>query len=190
MRKIPTLFQRNLESDHRVRDEVTPGCEWVLAGEGRPTKKWDGTAILIRDGKLFKRYEVKPLQEPPEGFESAQPKDLDTGKQVGWVPVTGDKSDKWILAATVDGIPCAGTYELCGPKVNGNHDGFSEHVLIPHGVEEFMDFPRSFDSIRDFLAQTDAEGIVWWHPDGRRAKIKGKDFGIKRTALQPMGEPA
>ncbi len=32
--KIPTLFVRDLEDRAHVTDEVTPGCEWVLAGEG------------------------------------------------------------------------------------------------------------------------------------------------------------
>jgi len=182
MRKTPTIFMRNMESDHRVRDEVTPGCEWVLAGEGRPTRKWDGTAVLVRDGKVLKRYEVKKDGEPPEQFEPAQPKDANTGKQVGWVPMLGAKEDRWLLEAIADGVPSDGTYELCGPKVNGNHEGLSRHLLIRHGVEEFMDFPRSFDSIKAFLDQTDTEGIVWWHPDGRRAKIKGKDFGFKRPS--------
>jgi hypothetical protein len=44
MRKIITLFQRNYESDRLVRDEVVPGAEWVLAGEGVATRKFDGTS--------------------------------------------------------------------------------------------------------------------------------------------------
>jgi hypothetical protein len=186
MKKIPTLFMRNIESDHKVRDEVTPGCEWVLAGEGRATRKWDGTAILVRDGYIFKRYEVKKDGMPPMNFEPAQPKDVNTGKQVGWVPLTGDKSEKYILEAVTTGVPLDGTYELCGPKVNGNHEQLATHQLIPHGIEEPTADPRTFESIRDFLIHCDddstIEGIVWWHPDGRRAKIKAKDFGFKRPS--------
>jgi len=33
MRKIPTLFVRDPENRANVTDEVTEGCEWVLAGE-------------------------------------------------------------------------------------------------------------------------------------------------------------
>lgn len=178
MRKIPTLFMRNLESDHRIRDEVTPGCEWVLAGEGRATRKWDGTAILIRDGQVFKRHEVKKDSTAPDGFELAQPTDENTGKKVGWVPcVCGDKSNKWLTEALQTGLPIDGTYELCGPKVNGNHERFMTHVLIPHGQED-QPCPRTFLALEEYFAGTDIEGIVWWHPDGRRAKIKKKDFGF------------
>ena len=34
MQKIISLFQRNYDGDRQVRDEVVPGAEWVLAGEG------------------------------------------------------------------------------------------------------------------------------------------------------------
>jgi len=34
--------------------------------------------------------------------------------------------------------------------------------------------------IRTFLEHAGWEGIVFHHPDGRMAKIKGRDFGLKR----------
>lgn len=79
MKSIKTIFQRNIGqgADYRVRDEVVPGCEWVLNGEGVPTQKWDGTAILVRKGAFFKRYEWRPdkVQEPPLGFEPCEEPD-------------------------------------------------------------------------------------------------------------------
>jgi hypothetical protein len=48
MRKIATLFQRNYETDRLVRDEVVPGAEWVLGGEGVATRKFDGRCCLVR----------------------------------------------------------------------------------------------------------------------------------------------
>lgn len=50
MKKMPTLFIR-VFYDHSIIDtinEVTPGCEWVLAGEGVATEKIDGTCTLSR----------------------------------------------------------------------------------------------------------------------------------------------
>src|ERR1043165_2461985 len=55
MKKIPSLFERNYETDRLVRDEVVPGCEWVLAGEGKATVKFDGTSCLYKGGNWFKR---------------------------------------------------------------------------------------------------------------------------------------
>ena len=40
--------------------------------------------------------------------------------------------------------------------------------------------PWHYGGIRDYLADTPVEGIVWHHhQDGRMAKIKARDFGIR-----------
>lgn len=180
MRKIISLFQRNYDGDRLVRDEVVPGAEWVLAGEGVATRKYDGTCCLVREGKLFKRYDLKPNRTPPPTFEPAQDPDPVTGKQPGWVPVGDDPEDRYFREALDRFDGSDGTYELCGPKVQGNPEGFASHVLVPHGREELNDAPRTFDGLREYLAAQGIEGIVWHHPDGRMVKIKGKDFGLRR----------
>ena len=76
MKKIPSLFQRNYETDRLVRNEVVPGCEWVLAGEGIATEKTDGTCCLIQEGIMFKRYELKNGRPAPKDFIPAQPVEL------------------------------------------------------------------------------------------------------------------
>ena len=178
MRKIPSLFQRNYETDRLVRDEVVPGCEWVLAGEGTPTRKHDGTCCMVRDGKLYRRHTLRRGKQPPEGYEPATDADPKTGKQEGWVPV-GDGPEDRLHREAFDGQP-DGSYELCGPKVQGNPEGFDRHMLVPHGSIQMYQDPRTFKGIRDYLQQLDVEGIVWHHPDGRMAKIKARDFGFKR----------
>lgn len=181
MKKIPTLFQRNYDTDRLVRDEITPGCEWVANGEGIATRKWDGTCCLVRDGRLYKRHEVKKGKTPPANFETAQEPDPITGDIVGWVPVGDGPGDQWHREAFIAQTP-DGTYELCGPKIQGNPEGFDKHILVPHGVWTQGDAPRTFADLRDYLRRWDIEGIVWRHEDGRMAKIKAKDFGIKRGA--------
>lgn len=47
MKKIKSVFKRDYEGNRQVYDEVTPGCEWVLAGEGVATEKYDGSAMMI-----------------------------------------------------------------------------------------------------------------------------------------------
>lgn len=87
MKKIPTIFERDWDGDRsRVLDQPTPGCEWVFAGEGVVTKKYDGSAALYEDGRLWKRHEVRQGKPTPEGFCQVED-DLSTGKTVGWVPV-------------------------------------------------------------------------------------------------------
>ena len=186
MRKIASLFQRNYEGDRQVRDEIVEGSEWVGNGEGVATRKYDGTCCMIRDGVLFKRYEVKRGKTPPENFEPANDVDSNTGKQQGWVPVGDGNEDRWHREAfeALD-TKANGTYELMGPKVQGNLEGYQEHVLLPHSASTVLDdCPRSFAELRDYLAENAIEGIVWHHEDGRMVKIKGKDFGIRRVPYE------
>lgn len=191
-----------------MRNEVTPGADWVIAGEGVATRKWDGTSCLVRDGKLYKRYDAKVGKAPPADFTPAQEPDAITWHWPGWVPVGNGPEDKWHLDAKqirlLDGwyeikfsgtghlcylhvvtwhVVPDGTYELCGPKLQGNPERFAEHVLIAHGVDELPDCPRDFDGLKVYLVEHDIEGVVWWRNDFTdcdKVKIKAKDFGIKR----------
>jgi hypothetical protein len=185
LKKIISLFQRNYETDRLVRNEVVPGAEWVLAGEGVATRKFDGTCCMVRDGKLYKRYDAKHGKTPPPGFEPAQDADPVTGHWPGWLPVGDGPDDRWHREAWKDGAGWEdGTYELCGPKVQGNPEGMKEHVLILHGAE-LLQTPRDYDGLKAALASADIEGIVWHHTDGRMVKVKAKDFGYKRAKRSP-----
>lgn len=182
MKKIPTLFERDWNGDRRwVTPNVASGCEWVLAGEGRATVKMDGTCCMVREGRLYKRRELKAGDTVPKNFEIAAG-DATTGKIVGWVPVGDGPEDQWHREAFDTGKP-DGTYELMGPKVQGNPDGLPRHVLIRHGTVRLNDVPRDYAGLRAYLEGRDMEGIVWHHPDGRMAKIKLRDFGFKRKDL-------
>src|SRR5262245_17287353 len=95
MKKIPTMFERDWNGDRsRVLDKPHPDCGWVFAGEGRVTRKLDGTCCMVRDGKLYKRRELKPTDNAPEGLEIVG-KDQETGKIVGWMPVSDGPEDRW-----------------------------------------------------------------------------------------------
>lgn len=188
MKKIPTLYERDPDTRRRyVRPVVHPDCQWVIDGEGIATYKWDGTAVLIDDHyQPWKRREVKAGKPIPEGFRE-ETHDLTTNKRTGWVPLDpDDKSNRWHLEALADHLTPAGsvelapgTYELVGPKVQGNPHGIAAHELIRHGEQQMGEVPTGFDALRDWLhdiADPGFEGIVWHHPDGRMAKIKAKDF--------------
>lgn len=183
MKKIVSLFQRNYEGDRLVRNELVPGSEWVQAGEGVATRKFDGTCCMVRNGKLYKRYDAKAGKEPPVGFEPAQEPDAVTGHHPGWLPVGEGKEDQWFRAAFDSGVDAFnqplkdGTYELCGLKVQGNPEGFELHVLVPHdGVIIKEPVPTDFEGLKEYLSDRAIEGIVWHHEDGRMVKIKKKDF--------------
>lgn len=182
MKKIPTIFERDWEGDRsRVLDKPHPDCGWVFAGDGIATRKFDGTCCLIRGGKLYKRRELRATDTPLPDFEVVE-HDPATEKIVGWIPVGDGPEDRWHRAAYLEEMnPQDGTYELIGPKVQGNPENWMGHQLIRHGSIFEDDVPRTFDGLRDWLARQDIEGIVFHHKDGRMAKIKLRDFGIKRT---------
>ena len=185
MKKIPTLFQRDWNGDRRnVLPTVTAGCEWVLAGEGTPTRKYDGMCAQVSDGRLFRRHEVKAGKQRPPLFLEVET-DEETGNVVGWVPVEDDApADKYFCEAWAVGGPLPdGTYELIGPKVQGNPEGSDRHRLIAHANAEVLaDAPRTFDELGPWLHAHPFEGIVWHHPDGRMAKIKRRDFPLLTQA--------
>lgn len=180
MKKTPTIFKRNPDNMREILPEPHKDCTWVFAGEGVATRKYDGTCCLIEGGKLYKRRELKNGTPLPHGFVQADHDEV-TGKIVGWVPVdAASAEDRWHLAAFKEGMD-DGTYELLGPKIQGNPENLAEHVLLKHSkAEQFFDVPRTFDGLREWMAGMDIEGIVFHHPDGRMAKIKKRDYGQKR----------
>lgn len=190
MRKIPTLFLRNPDDMRHVTRDVHPDCQWVTDGEGVATRKYDGTCVMFDGADWWARREVKPGKTPPPHFRTIE-HDETTGKTVGWEPIEQSSFAKYhteALAYLVDTYPIRapvadGTYELVGPRVNGNPERLEEHLLVRHGYlaavdhHELKTFQRDFDRARDWLLAHDQwEGVVWHHPDGRMAKLKRKDF--------------
>ncbi len=183
MKKIPTLFVRD-ENDRRyVTDVVTPGCGWVLAGEGVCTRKYDGSCVMLDEhGTWWARREVKPGKTPPPNYVPIET-DNTTGKTVGWEPIGQSAFAKYHAEALAGpGISNRpGTYELVGPRINGNPENFKYHVLLRHSYAERMpDAGRTYETLRKVLLalnkEAHVEGIVWHHPDGRMAKLKARDM--------------
>lgn len=182
MKKIPTIFERDWDGDRsRVIDKPNPAAAWVFAGEGVATRKLDGTSCMIRGGKLFKRRELKKGQIDPPGWEQVD-YDEETGKAVGWMPVGDGPEDKYHREAfSGDGSLPDGTYELLGPNIPGNPEQLEVNLLQKHSIiMQYSGIPRTFDGLREWLSRQNIEGLVWHHPDGRMAKIKLRDFGLKR----------
>lgn len=187
MKKIPTLFERDWEGDRsRVIDKVTPECQWVIDGEGHATQKLDGTCCMILAGTFYKRREVTKDQNYPADFTRSH-YDATTGKSFGWIPVhVKNPEDKWHIQAfdLLDSTYQDGTYELIGPKIQGNPEEVQNHVLVNHKDSDLiMTEPllRSFEGLNKWLEDHVIEGLVFHHEDGRMAKIKLRDFGHKRT---------
>lgn len=189
MKKMPCLFQRSQLPNGRQSDTViclvTLGCEWVINGEGYASRKFDGTACMVRNGQLYRRYDAKRGKTPPAGFEPCGEPDAVTGHHPGWLAVGDGPQDQWHREAwALEGMYLDnGTYELIGPKLQGNPEapylrslGICGHMFIRHGLIPLKP-PRDFHGLQEWLATHPVEGVVFRHDDGRMAKIRRKDYG-------------
>lgn len=183
MEKIPTIFDR--DDRFMVTDKVRAGCEWVLAGEGLATEKVDGTNIrlTVRQGQVVR---VEKRRNP-----TARQKQQ--GIVDGWY-VDADEcgaEDRWIFEAArgtdvADWPDGEHSCEALGPSIQGNPLGLDRHLCLPFNLRPPLlgDVPRSFEGLRAWMTEPKsvfspghlAEGIVFHHADGRRAKIKRRDF--------------
>lgn len=86
MRKIRSLFARDAEGV--LTREYNTGVEWVFH-EGVATRKWDGTAVLVKEGptlralrreagegaadRVHPRAGARPDHRAPPGVDSGRP---------------------------------------------------------------------------------------------------------------------
>lgn len=225
MKSIPTIFLIDKETRTVVNKQLKM-VDWVFQGKGVPTRKWDGIAIKVENGKVFRRYEWKSgtkaglvpigfirVQEPdpkrplaplpgwvavPDTFVT-NPKGADEkALQEAWNHYLRELNHQKALIATKTVVSANiyapapelhpvltlpnGTYELCGPKIHGNHENLSSHVLYPHGQHIVKKVPRTYENLKAFLEKYDGEGIVWHYKLDNgivmMAKIKRRDFGF------------
>ena len=186
MKKMPTLFKRVFGERGgvlRTLPEVTPGCEWVLHGEGVPTEKVDGSCCSIIGGKFYKRYDAKRGKVPPSGAIPCQEApDPVTGHWPHWVAVSPNNSgDKWYWNAYVNTpwVTEDGTSEAVGPHFQSNPYGLDDDYLEKHGRIKLWNVPRDFEGLRAYLMVNEIEGIVWHRGNGEMCKLKRTDFGYK-----------
>ena len=196
MKKISSLFARDPNNPRILTDAYHPDAAWVVAGEGAATRKWDGTAVLVRGGRLFARYDVKHGKNAPAGFEAAQDPDPNTGHHPGWIPAERPE-DKWIRAAAEAAKAAGpledGTYEACGPKINGNPESFIIHELVRHGRHVLEAIPRDKAGLVEFFRTNNIEGVVWWLRAGDdtcdKIKITAEALGVQRPAPMIVAAP-
>ena len=207
MKKITTVFKIDRSNNLATR-EVLTGNEWVITGQGVATIKFDGTACLIKNGVLFRRWNRKLTKRairlksklsragksfvPHEHMFKPVPAgailcndgfDPKTYHWPHWIPVSAENPADHLHiegfeALQAEGKISEGSFELCGPKVRCNPHNLKSHVLIKHGANIVQLKERSFDAIREYIATHSIEGLVFHHPDGRMAKVRNKDFDL------------
>lgn len=189
MRKIPTLFQRNWSRSVPAFKTPNPKCRWVFDPHipTVATEKFDGTSCRITDDYFWRRYTKEPRTPAPVGWEPAQDFPTKNGDYPGWVPVDKNSPDDQYhldgLRNTMEAYgekPPNGTYELVGPKVQGNPHNIEKHTLWRHGSEVLPIKLFKYGTIKKFLREHEMEGIVFYELGGdRMSKITRRDFGYE-----------
>lgn len=187
-RKMTALFEID-RVNHVGSDVVNERSAWIFSEPAVATVKRDGTGVVVTEnGEVLVRRSVKKGKRVPEGFLLAEV-DAFTGHMFGVEPVgqSGFKAmmEKALLHAGEYFWP--GTYELCGPKINGNPEDLQEPVLIRHGAEVLPCIPdmRTVEPVEAHallkplfadLKERGVEGVVWWGTNDKRVKLRVKDF--------------
>lgn len=193
MKKIPMLL--NMKFDDKgnrvITNEINPKAEFLFAAENViATIKKDGTAaMLTEDGAWMMRRAVNKGKKEPEDFLLAE-EDANTGKKFGWEPMENSAFRKFMIKAIENGSDFKpGTFELVGPKINGNPEGVDKEMLLRHGAHHADGFPTIHeiaehkDDLIGFLTpffeefdRDGVEGIVFWADGVPAVKIRVKDF--------------
>lgn len=187
-RKMTALFEID-RVKHVGTDVVNEKSAWVFTEPAVATVKRDGTGVVItEDNAILVRRSVKKGKRVPEGFRLAEI-DPFTGHMFGVEPVaqSGFKAMMEEALPNTGQLLEPGTYELCGPKINGNPEGLDTHILIRHGAEVLPGIPDMrtvepgdahalLQPIFADLKERGVEGLVWWGADDKRVKLRVKDF--------------
>jgi len=199
--KLHAPFKRheNESGEYVVFDEVNDGFEWVFEDDSvRAVEKLDGTNVSIvldADGEIdsvYTRMGDETINHIAP-FTSEHPfiiKGILNSLSRGWIDNLESNTQHH--------------GELIGPKVNGNPYDLEEHLFVPFDYlydkvyyKSWGDYPKTYDVISDWFEDgllplfyarihnlqfdelpEDAfvEGIVFTHPDGRKAKLRRDMF--------------
>lgn len=180
MNKIPTIFERDWNGDKCVINMLVVDFPF---DEAKATEKLDGTnvRVTIRNKtlvRLEKRRNPSKLQKA-QGIEEPWYVDADEN----------DPGDKYLWEAARNrsyGQDGEWSGEVVGKNIQGNTLNLNNNVLCLFSLGEapvLSNVPTDYEELKKYLSETQSsfgtgliEGIVWHHPDGRMAKIKGKDF--------------
>jgi len=191
MEKIPTIFDRNWETNRKVNEKLV--VENFDFDNAIATEKLDGTNVRVTvRNQIVVRIEKR---RNPDKIQKAKgivdPWYVDADEM--------DKADRYIFdaakntdfSAVPDGEWSA---EALGEKIQGNPLNLAGHTLFIFSLADWREkvkydnVPTDFDGLKKWLPEqktkfgngTGIEGIVWHNlKTGEMCKIKIKDFDFK-----------
>lgn len=206
MKKIPTFFTKDKHGRYCIAEINHTKLGWIDdLSKLIPLRKYDGTPVYGNaKGEWFYRRAYKMGTTPPGFIEC----DLDyhSKKSWGWLPVDDDYPfkkyfdealvlkpfDLDIAPGSREEVYEEGSYELIGPKINGNPEEMSEHRLMPHRrapqisniaeIDTEVEDEVLYEIYKKVIGFMPIEGVVFWingneHMESRPvAKLRKKDF--------------
>lgn len=197
--KTKCVFRRIVrDGSYVVTPTVTEGCEWVLEAQGvRAVDKLHGTNICVT---LNEQGHILAIDNRSNRIHDGISFDVRRSKEQarallgvleavrrGWF-------DKIQLEPGFNRV----YGELIGPNINGNLHGVDRPMFVPfQHLKETCSwktwienrYSKTFDSLRKWFIELPslfskkyikknvlAEGLVFWHPDGRMAKLRRDMF--------------
>lgn len=178
MQRIPKAFVPN---EHGLAT-ARPSFQWFANGLGIASRKWDGLPVLVNpleDGSygFFRGIRFDQALPPPPRFIESGRAD---GEVSGWMPARPDDPDLNDALRSIfeAGLPISpGTYELVGPDIKGNPEGFDHPTLLKHGAFAYLRCPRTLEDLIVFLIANPSEGIVWEY-EGAMCQLTRADVGL------------
>ena len=180
------FIRKTIDNNHVVTSEIDEDYKWVFEDAGvMAVDKIDGTNICVRikNGKIqriFNRTHEKFIFNVLQtSFEGVVMEGLAKAIQRGWLKVEdGDHYG-----------------ELIGKTINSNRHQLQDHLFVPFNyLKEHCfwkswvqnKYPKDYDTIREWfkdgiislfnqrmcLPEIKAEGLVFYHVDGRMAKLR------------------
>lgn len=181
MKRPPCAFVRNEQTGLAT---IQPAVPWFAQGHGFATRKWDGIPYLIEwsdEHSAYLAYRGVTLDpDEPIPIKLKQTSDAGVVPVTGWISVGNAESPLFetITADIQAGRKFApGTYELCGPGIKDNHEGFDQVGLIKHDLITYLRCPRVLDDLIMFMIQHPSEGLVWKYGE-QYCQLTRHDVGL------------
>lgn len=195
----PFVRQTNDDGEYVVTDEIKDGYDWVFTDDSvRAVEKLDGTNTAItldESGDVNAVFARMGTETKEKTYREISP--FTTTHSFIIKGVLNALSRGWIDSIDNTEVLYG---ELIGPKINGNQYDLSEHLFVPFKYlyekvhyESWGEYPKTYAAINNWFKDgllplfyarmhnlefnnlpEDAfvEGIVFTHPDGRKAKLR------------------
>lgn len=191
MRKIPTIFKRDVNNNGQIVPEYVVDTEMFI--DAVATEKLDGmnVRVTVRSGtavRLEKRRNPDKIQKHKGIIEP------------WYVDASSSAEDKWLNDALkntdMSNVPDGEwSGEAIGSNIQGNPLNLPTNRIVFFSLNQapvFENVPITFEELKEWLPKQKSkygndcgiEGIVWHCADGNMMKIKTKDF-LPDSRLSP-----